>query len=208
MKINICNKNKVFPFIYIDDWYTSGEEKLIWKELNFYMDRPTPLFHRAETNEEVARNKDGSSKSKAWRLYLDYLYNKREGSNILSLQPIKMQSKKIQEAINKAGPNFRLFDITNSDLMLINYYENADYYNPHPDNSLMTTICWFYRKPKAYTGGNITFTETDTTLECRHNRMVIFPSYYFHSVHPIKMKEKTGWGRYAIQNFYGTIIKA
>jgi len=172
------------------------------------MDRPTPLFHRAETTTAPDKHKDGTSKTKAWRLYLDRLYVQRNTSNILSLQPIKMQSKKIQEAINKAGPNFRLFGITNSDLMLINYYENADYYESHVDNYLMTTICWFYRKPKAYTGGNITFTETGTTLECKHNRMVIFPSYYFHEVHPIKMKEKTGWGRYAIQNFYGTITKA
>ena len=36
MKIHICKDNKVFPFLYIDNWYSPEEEKLIWRELDFY----------------------------------------------------------------------------------------------------------------------------------------------------------------------------
>ena len=207
MKIHICNDNEVFPFLYVDDWYTPEEEKLIWKELDFYTNPIT--MHRAEdTTEEgvgASKNKDGTSMNKAWRMYLDSTYTRREVSHILRLQPLKMSSDEIQDAIKETGPNFRLYRTTNYDEMLINYYEGGDYYEPHIDKFMMTTICWFYRTPKSYTGGDITFTDIDTILECNHNRMVMFPSYYFHMVCPIKMKDKNsemGQGRYAIQNFY------
>ena len=76
---------------------------------------------------------------------------------------------------------------------------------------MLTTICWFHRTPKAYTGGDITFIDIDATLECKHNRHVMFPSYYNHEVLPIKMKEKNlemGWGRYSIQDFYCMNIRS
>ena len=34
--ITIVDKGKIFPFLYIDNWYTPEEERLIWKELDFY----------------------------------------------------------------------------------------------------------------------------------------------------------------------------
>ena len=207
MKIHICNDNKVFPFLYVDDWFTPEEEKLIWKELDFYTNPIT--MHRVEDatekNTGSAKNKDGTSKSKAWRVYLDPIYTRREVSHILRLQPLKMASDEMQDAIKETGPNFRMFGITSYDEMLVNYYENGDYYEPHQDVFMMTTICWFYHTPKSYTGGDLTFTDIDVNLECNHNRMVMFPSYYYHAIHSIKMKDKNlemGWGRYAIQNFY------
>ena len=209
MKIHICNDNEVFPFFYVDDWYTPEEEKLIWKELDFYTNPIT--MHRADntTTPPVgpAKNKDGTSMNKAWRVNLDPTYSRREVSHILRLQPLKMSSDEIQDAVKETGPSFRMYGNTNCDEMLVNYYESGDYYESHQDTFMMTSICWFHRTPKSYTGGDITFTDIDTILECKHNRMVMFPSYYFHMVCPIKMKDKNsemGWGRYAIQNFYRT----
>jgi len=209
MKINICNDNKVFPFLYVDDWYTPEEEKLIWKELDFYTNPIT--MHRVEDVTEeglgAAKNKDGTSKNIAWRMYLDPTYHQREVSHILRLQSVKLNSIELLDAIEETGASFRMLGSTNFDLMQINYYESGDYYEPHVDNFMMTVICWFHRTPKSYTGGDVTFTDRDTTLECTHNRMVMFPSYYEHAIDTIKMKNENlemGWGRYAIQNFYGT----
>jgi predicted 2-oxoglutarate/Fe(II)-dependent dioxygenase YbiX len=213
MKIHICNDNKVFPFLYVDDWYTPEEEKLIWKELDFYSN-PTTMHRTEDANEAdgkgAAKNKDGTSKNKAWRLYLDTTYAQREVSHILRLQLLKMSSDKIQDAIEETGPNFRLYRSTNYDEMLVNYYEDGDHYESHFDQFMLTVICWFYRTPKSYTGGDLTFTDTDVTLECNHNRMVMFPSYYLHAVQPIKMEgqfDVMGWGRYAIENFYCKAIR-
>ena len=50
MKIHICNDNEVFPFFYVDDWYTPEEEKLIWKELDFYTN-PITMYRAEDTTE-------------------------------------------------------------------------------------------------------------------------------------------------------------
>ena len=206
MKIHICDDNKVFPFLYVDDWYTKEEEKLVWRELDFYTYRPEILFHRSENDDATGSYDDGTSKSKAWRIYLNQLYTQRDTSNILRLQPLKIQSDEIQKAISKTGANFRMYKMTNYDTIMVGYYAIDDYYEAHSDNFMMTVFCWFYRKPKAYTGGDIIFTDSNINLESKHNRMVMFPGYYSHKVHPIKMKNKNpvlGSGRYSIINFYG-----
>ena len=202
MKIHICNDNKEFPFLYVDDWYTPEEEELIWKELDFYTN-PTTM-HRAENDPTTGYHDDGTTMSESWRVHLDSLYSRREVSHILRLQPLKVKSDEMQTAIDETGPNFRLYRLSNYDQIMVNYYENSDYYESHMDFNMMTIVCWFHRTPKAYTGGDVTFHDIDTILECNHNRMVMFPSYYFHEVLPVKMKDKNlemGWGRYAIINF-------
>tara|TARA_Y100001947_G_C10239009_1_gene260847 strand:+ start:97 stop:777 length:681 start_codon:yes stop_codon:yes gene_type:complete len=205
MKIHICNDNKVFPFFYVDDFYTPEEEKLIWRELDFYTDRPNaPLFHRAEEDKRTGRYRDGTAQSKGWRIYLNNLYQIQNVSHILRLQPLKIQSEEIRKAIHQTGPNFRMLQLTSFDEMVISYYENDDYYKPHIDHFMISIFCWFHRSPKAYSGGDITLTDTNTTIECKHNRMLMFPSYYPHEVHPIKMENrKIGYGRYALINFCG-----
>ena len=208
MKIHICNDNKVFPFLYVDNWYSPTEEKLIWRELDFYTYRQdTSVFHRAEKTNVPGRRKDGISKTKAWRFYLDPIYARRDVSNIMRLQPLKMRSIKMKKAINQAGPSFRMFEMTNMDITQINYYEDEDHYESHVDNYMMTIFCWLHRKPKGYTGGDIIFTDTNVTVKCEHNRLVMFPSFYRHEVQPIKMNDKNsviGAGRYCIVNFYVT----
>ena len=71
--VNVVKENPTFPFIVIDNWYTPNEEKAIWKELDYYSSAPKEHIDRAE-NTIVARNPDGSAKSKAFRWYLNNFY--------------------------------------------------------------------------------------------------------------------------------------
>ena len=206
MKIHVCNDNKVFPFLYVDNRYTPEEEKLIWKELDFYTN-PSAL-HRAEEGNKVGRYRDGTAKSNSWRIYVNSMYSEKgvPVSHILRLHSSYGElPEELRKAAFETGPPFRMFSMANCSMTYINYYENNDYYESHPDNFMISSISWFHREPKAYTGGNIIFNDIDITLECKHNRMLIFPSYYLHEVQPIKMKDQNlemGWGRYAIQSFH------
>ena len=82
-KVQIIKDNPVFPFLVIDNWYTPNEEKAVWKELDFFSATPKDQIDRAE-NTIVARHSDGSSKSKAYRFYIEDFYNKREISPIMN----------------------------------------------------------------------------------------------------------------------------
>ena len=36
MKFTLCTENKVFPYMLVDDFYTTEEQDLIWEELEWY----------------------------------------------------------------------------------------------------------------------------------------------------------------------------
>ena len=215
MEIKICNDNKEFPYLYVDDWYTPEEEKLIWKELDFYTN-PFAM-HRGETENTYRAEKErqlnpNNPQNKSWRMYMDTVgakitWEDRAVSHILRLQLQKILS--IRDSIDKLDSLFESFWKTNHDEHYIVYYEDGDYYKKHRDfgEHLITTITWFHRIPKAFTGGEFILNDIDVTLESKHNRMLMYPSYYTHEVLPLEMDDKNypklgGQGRYAIINFY------
>ena len=50
MKFTICDEDKVFPYLMIDDFYSKDEETLIWEELT---------FHKNNFKVDHKRNGDG-----------------------------------------------------------------------------------------------------------------------------------------------------
>ena len=87
---------------------------------------------------------------------------------------------------------------------MVSYYENSDYYAPHRDRNDVTILCWIYREPKKFEGGDLYFPAYDSGLRVKNNRVVIFPGFIEHGVFPVEM-EKTDddkkWGRYCITSF-------
>ena len=71
--IKLLKDNPLYPALVIDNWYTPNEEKAVWKELDFYSATPKKYLEKAEDT-IVARDKDGSPRSTAYRFYLETFY--------------------------------------------------------------------------------------------------------------------------------------
>ena len=180
MKIEICNDDKCFPFLLVDDWYNSEEEDLIWKELDFYTNHYS--FIRSEDDSGSASFEDGTPKAMP---------------NVFS--------DEVKDAIKKTTAAHRNFLTTNRDATVVNYYEDGEDYKPHFDTSIMTVIIWFHKSPKAYDGGDFIFTDSGIKVESNHNRMVMFPCFYEHEAEPVILNNApklSGLGRYSIVHFY------
>jgi len=202
-KVQIIKDNPTFPFLVIDNWYTPEEEKAVWKELDFFSAIPKDQIDRAE-NTIVARNKDGSSKSKAYRFYIEGFYNKRELSPITNYM-YKQRSPEFHNIISECIPYSRMFLSSNKDSSLVSYYEENDHYEPHFDNFTWTCLIWMVREPRLFDGGDFKLNEPDVEVKLKNNRMVIFPSCFLHSVSPVKFHtqpKEIGYGRYTITHFY------
>ena len=203
MKFTICDAGKVFPYLIVDNLYSKKEQKLIWEELIFHKDN-FQLDHKAG-GEGVARDKNNKPLANSHRLYLDELYNgNRQDSNILNLYT-KIISPEVKEAYRQTTPSWVTFEITNKDCSQVSYYENEGDYKEHFDKYMHTCLIWFYKEPKRFTGGDLTFTQSKKIVECKHNRMVLFPSYYLHAVDEVSMEYKyrgKGLGRYCLTHFY------
>jgi hypothetical protein len=208
--IKIVKDNPTFPFIVIDNWYTPGEEKAIWKELDYYSSMPKDKIDRAEDT-VVARNTDGFSKSKAFRFYINQYYTNTglEKSPIFNSM-YKVRTPEFHNIMNECMPYGRSFLSSNGDSTLISYYEDDDHYDSHHDTFLWTQCTWFVREPRLFTGGDFDFPEPEIEIKLKHNRTVFFPCCYLHRVSPVKFHTQPkdiGYGRYTITHFYFSLPK-
>ena len=190
----------------VDNFYTLDEQHLIWQELETLRDIFT--LDKKLDGYGVAKDSNNTPLTSLKRIYLDDTYlNKRQDSKILSLYH-KIISQEVLENYRNTTPSWRQFEITNNDCSLVSYYDDSDDYKEHFDSFMHTAFVWFYKTPKRFEGGNLIFSESNAIVECEHNRMVIFPSYYLHKVDKIKMKKKyrnKGLGRYCITHFYNKV---
>jgi Rps23 Pro-64 3,4-dihydroxylase Tpa1-like proline 4-hydroxylase len=90
---------------------------------------------------------------------------------------------------------------------LVSYYEDSDYYLPHLDVAQFTSLLWFFKEPRCFSGGEFKFSDYEDIIELKHNRMVLFPSWVMHEVSEVKMNDRSEtdgystYGRYCITNF-------
>lgn len=95
-------------------------------------------------------------------------------------------------------------NLNSYDVIQMLYYEDSDKYEAHIDSAAITFLCWLHHKPKSFEGGDLIL-EHDSKVECKNNRVLVFPSIAWHEVTPINMaNKKDGYGRYCISNFVHT----
>ena len=191
------------PFLIVDNFYNKKEQKLIWAELDFH--KENFVVDEGTANRGVAINNNGKSIANLSRIYLDELYkNKREQSNILQCYQ-KLFTREIINKYKEKTLAARTYAITNTDWSQVSYYENNNNYEEHFDEFIHSVLIWFYRKPKRFDGGDLIFTDLNETVKCKHNRMILFPSYYYHKVNKVIMKEQyknKGLGRFCLTHFF------
>ena len=154
MKIKVHNTN--IPYIVIDDWYTEKELKETWNELDFYTNcQDKEKIARAD-NTLVARDNDGKSLSEAYRWYPPSYFTERH-RNISSLHKNsrKLACDELHSAIKHLYPWYNMYSDTNTSTHMISYYESGDYYKPHHDTFMYTVLIWLTKKPKMWTGGDL-----------------------------------------------------
>ena len=116
----------------------------------------------------------------------------------------KMRQDKFHDYITETCKLYRAFKNTTIDASMIAYYENSDYYQPHTDSAKYSILIWINKEPKKFTGGDLILPDFKQKIECKNNRLVLFPGYLYHQVTEIKMKgkHKIGDGRWCIVHFF------
>ena len=147
MNFTLCTENKVFPYMLVDDFYTTEEQFLIWEELEYY--RRKNLY----SDGKFPGSYGVSPAANLNRVYLEGIYpDNREDSNILTVYK-KILSQEVLENYRQTTPAARQFENTNNDCSVVSYYEDENNYGEHFDSFMHTVLIWFYKKPKRFTGG-------------------------------------------------------
>ena len=201
---NVKAYKEPFPHLIVEDFYDEKELELIWEELNFYT-KPGKLLE--------AKDYGGvENRTNAKALSLDSLYVKLNGGpNYRNISNILNVNRKLFTCgvLNKYASIHECCNLQyNSDSTKIRYYHDGEYYGPHTDSCFQTlAFSYFYKEPKAFTGGELYFPKHNYEYSCNNNSMIILPSWVQHAVNKVKIKESdyyAGLGRYAITSFLFT----
>ena len=193
-------KDKLFPYLYIDNWYTKEEEEYVWKELDYWSSLG---FESSETI--IAKDiKTNESLGKHLRIYLNEMYT----AKAIPLSPTwaytyKFRSPEFHKILDDFSPMYLNFKATTNTSHFLSYYDQSHYYDSHYDAAPFTCLIYFYKKPKNFKGGDLEFFNGDK-VKCEQNRMVIFPGWGKHASTPLKLKNKNLVlsGKYTITHFY------
>jgi hypothetical protein len=185
------------PVVVVDNFYDDRACQLIWQELCF-LNNDNKLLGPTETGSALDSTTNVPLKKNVG-ITLDEIYLDRNVSNILK-ENRKIFFDEIADCFIDFNVFFRYLRASNLDTTIVQYYENSGFYKSHTDGATITAIAWFHDNPKKFHGGQLIF-ENGPTIECKYNRMVVFPSILFHSVEPVSMKiddRNRGAGRYSI----------
>ena len=193
--MNIQYHNEEIPLIIIDDFYDDTEVREIMVELDYLSDNRRMI--------EPFKDKTGVTEIKnVGCVYLDEFYFNRKSSNILTVTE-KIFSDECS-IINNHPHWFFDMRAMNTHHTQILYYEDANEYQSHYDESRLTVLTYFYKEPKRFEGGDLLFPDFNMQVECVNNRVVIFPSIVNHASTPIVMDEahkNKKRGKYCITQF-------
>lgn len=196
-EINILNTKSGMPYVVIDNFFHQTEVDQMLNELDFIRDSfvgPDQTGGALNDEGEYIKKNMGLMHHDFYaRPDLSSIYrNTRQYFDDSFLDPLKEQAWFLRY-ITK---NLNAYDAIQ---ML--YYEDADKYDSHIDAATITFLCWLHRKPKSFDGGDLIL-EGESKVECKNNRVLVFPSIAWHQVTPLSMTEKKhGYGRYCISNF-------
>jgi len=147
-------------------------------------------------------------------VYLDDVFRSApERSDILSITKKKIWTDECRKLWHEG---YYIFDIINYSTWqeaVISRYGNCDFYKRHQDTRrdhityrLVTLVYYVNRIPEQFTGGSLILWEGDEslTIEPKHNRAVVFPSFTFHEVENVHMtSEKWEDGRFSLNYWMG-----
>jgi len=199
MKQIIHKLSEPFPHLIVENMYNNEELELIWEELNF-LSKPYKFM---VNDPGTAKDSQGNFKSQSKSLVLDDIYCQKNASSILVV------SRKLFEGgylniFSQISPCCKSILYQNLNLTKIRYYEDGIQYLPHVDIFNYTAITFFHKKPKAFTGGGLYFSEYNYTFECNDNNMIIFPSCLKHASQTVLMNKTfdyLGYGKYSMMQF-------
>jgi len=165
------------PYFLKRNVFSDTELSLIFDELQFLNNS---YLMQPPENSGSARNDNGDRIKKNNGVFLRNVYSREDASSIIRL---------IKDRLSDFGMQYSKLHITNLTAagtneiwFLVSYYENGDHYKPHEDATFATALFWFNKEPQKFTGGNLTFNNTNEVVEYKNNTCVIFPGWARHSV--------------------------
>lgn len=184
--LNVSYFKEPFELLTFENFFNEEQLKDVWSELDYIVSNDAAF---TDDQNKVGTAEDpntGELVAKRKGLFLEQLFaNFRQTSKIYThIKNIILNNRGFVDS----HPNSTLVKYiphTNSDSVLISFYNNGDYYRPHCDTSVMTLIIYLWKASKTFEGGELVFPDTDLLFDPNYNEAILFPSCHRHEVSEI-----------------------
>ena len=202
--MNIKHFDCGFPYIVVDDFYDDDQLNLIWEELDYFS-----FKNKLESPKDTGTGKDedGNYKKNNKGIFLKKYFNYNP-----ELSKIFKANRKLSKIPVDENPSWffkNIIKIKTNNTILISYYDDGDYYTPHVDKCIISSLAWLYREPKKFKGGDLYFPDyNNECVKVKNNRVLLFPGFITHAVNSVSIEKKDRGkylGRYCLTTFIGNI---
>jgi Rps23 Pro-64 3,4-dihydroxylase Tpa1-like proline 4-hydroxylase len=186
-------KNTVIPFLLVDNCFDSDDNISICERLsNLIPDMEMP----GATGGASSRISGPFKKNKG--IFLENHSNVKELLNKFYSNPeLVHQIEKVDFLF------FKTFMSCEKASVLVSYYGEGDYYLPHADDSKITSITWFYKEPKLFTGGDLYFPDIELIIPPKNGRTLFFYGSLPHGVSKTFVNSNASdSGRFSVTKFH------
>lgn len=205
MEFKLSTVNEI-PIVYTDNFHSDEEINLMYAEaekirkLGLLNKGGSGGAHKTYKNDKGEEVKEPLAQNQT--IFMDRLYHDPRVSDLLSITA-KVQDKKLIDYLISLHPYFVTLLQNRRYSSLLSYYDKEQQYKAHMDSAFVTILHWFYKEPKAFTGGEFLI-EDKLKIDCVRGRTVWMPSWALHAVLPVVMpkdKQGLGLGRYTLTQF-------
>lgn len=194
--MNIKLIKEPFGHVIIENTFDENDMNALWDEILFLQFRMTNETSQAKSN-------FGSEVKRGSGIFLDNFFLHPNHSVIFSLTR-NLVTNKITEDASNLDYYFKLMHRIDNDSILLQCYKNGDYYLPHIDESIFTSVTLMHKEPKKFTGGDFYFPQYNYKPQLKNNYTIIFPSTISHEVEEVKLNSTDPSDfRYTITMFLG-----
>ena len=179
-------KSEPFPHVLMSNFYSPEECDEVWRELKRLSkmllppEQVGPAFSIDTDGQKVLKKNNLS-------VFLSLVYKSRLASPIWSLTR-KFFDKEFMARCFDLNFFFAYLPQTNYDDVLVQFYGDGQYYQPHKDRTTFSVITNFSSDPREYSGGVLRFTEFDYAVDLKRNESILFPSFVEHEVTPVSLQ--------------------
>jgi hypothetical protein len=208
--MNIARPKSDTPIILIDNFLSEEDAQRVLQECldlkKVYM--PAKVFD-GPTATKIDLNYRNNEV-----VYLDDVFRSAPGrSDILNIIKNRIWSDECKKLWHEGYYVFDVINYSTWQEAVISRYGNSEFYKRHQDTRrdhityrIVTLVYYVNKVPEQFMGGALILWDGNrsVTVEPKHNRAVVFPSFTFHEVESVYMKSDS-WedGRFSINYWIG-----
>jgi Rps23 Pro-64 3,4-dihydroxylase Tpa1-like proline 4-hydroxylase len=187
------------PLLVIDDFLPEDEAALCLQECIDLR----PVYMPARVG-QAAENRVDRKIRQNEVVYLDSVFSSApERSKILTLVKRQLASPECNRLWHQGYTIFDIINYANYQESVLSRYGKCDFYGFHQDTKqnrtspaeihhrLVTVVYYMNTVPERFRGGALTLKQdaSSVTVQPRHNRLVVFPSFVYHAVENVQLDE-------------------